>query len=508
MRYPLLAPPPSVGRAVRRWTPPLQAGAVRHRTEHTSTRSAPANVATATGNGRMLGRLRFITGGQGGPRRLARDTLVLLGLTFVGSFVSFGFTWSMARMLDKGEFATMSALLGLFGILAVPARAVDVVAQRVSSSTYLSGARRGLIRTSLRGVLMGGAPVLVLWLLFLPFSQLVADFLNTEDRAAVVALGVAAALALLAPIARSVLVGARLFVAHGLTTVIDGGLRIVTAVLLVALGAGTAGAIIATPVSIFLGSAAALAMAYWLLGRRADTSSGSSTGNSTFEWGANGRVALIALGVAVLVNVDLILMRHFFDDEAAGLYAASSTVGRIVFFAATPASVVVLPHFMRHVRLGEPFGRSFAVAVGFVALVSGGAALVILAAPEFVFGVIFDDRYQVVAELVWAYVLTGALLSGIMLLSNFHIGVGRTHVWWMLVLLAAGCSVALWFRHDSPLDLVWTLNIFLAATLAVQVAWTSWIFRTATPAVPPTGISEEATASLEGHARREAAVDE
>ena len=429
----------------------------------------------------MIKRLRMIGGGQSGPRRLARDTVVLLTLTFVGSLVSVAFTWSMARMLEKGDFATMTALLGLFGILAVPARAVDVLAQRIASATYLSGARSALIRKSLRGISVGGAPVVLLWLAFLPLSQPVAEFLNTDDHAAVIALGAGAALALLAPLAKGVLVGARLFVALGLTTLIDGTFRIITAVLLVSLGAGTAGAIAATPVSIFLGSAVALAMAYWLLNKRADSPTHGAPGNEAFSWGANSRVALIALGVAVLVNVDLILMRHFFDDQQAGLYAASSTVGRIVFFAATPASVVVLPHFMRHVTLGEPFGRSFVVAIGFVAMVSGGAALIILAAPEFVFSVIFDDTYKVVPGLVWAYVLAGALFSGIMLLSNFHIGVGRTHVWWLLVLLAAGCTWALWLRHDSPHELVWTLNVFLGMTLAVQIAWTHWIFRTSRP---------------------------
>lgn len=475
--------------------------------EQIAARPAPDEVATAGYKGRLLGWLGSITGGQSGPLRFARDTLVLLALTFVGSFVSFGFTWAMARALDVGEFATMSALLGLFGILAVPARAVDVVAQRMASSSYLSGARRALFRTALRGVLIGGIPVLLLWLIFLPFSQVVADFLNTDDRAAVVALGAGAALALIAPIARGVLVGARLFVALGLTNVIDGVLRIVTAVLLVAFGAGTAGAIIATPVSIFVGSAAALALAYWLLRRRPDTPSGSNLDDPTFDWGANARVALIALGVAVLVNVDLILMRHFFDDARAGLYAASSTVGRIVFFAATPASVVVLPHFMRHATLGEPFGRSFVVAVGFVVLVSGGAALIILAVPEFVFGVIFDDRYQVFAELVWAYVLTGALLSVVMLLSNFHIGVGRTRIWWVLVLLAVGCAVALWIRHKSPLELVWTLNSFLLATVAAQVLWTIWIFRTSSLAPAVAQARDRAAGSPDSHARSEGSVD-
>ena len=74
-----------------------------------------------------------IATGASSNRRVARDVVVLMSLTFFGSLLSFGFQWSMARMLEPGQYATMFSLLAMLAILAVPSHVVTIVATRMAS---------------------------------------------------------------------------------------------------------------------------------------------------------------------------------------------------------------------------------------------------------------------------------------------------------------------------------------------------------------------------------------
>ena len=188
-------------------------------------------------------------------------------------------------------------------------------------------------------------------------------------------------------------------------------------------------------------------------------------------------VGLLSLSLAILMNVDILVVRHFFDDASASLYAASALVGRIVLFASAPAALVVLPHIIRHVAAGEPLTRTFAITGAFTVLISGGAALVIVLVPELVFQIIFADRYVPVPPLVWGYTLAGSLLALLTLLTYFHIGAGTLRVWVVLVPLSIACAVTLWLRHESLVAVVWTLDAFLGAGALVMLGWAVRVLR-------------------------------
>lgn len=412
---------------------------------------------------------------------MARDSVVLMALTLLGSLLSFGFQWLMARMLEPGQYATAFSLLGLMAILAVPSQVVSLVSIRIASAEFVVGGRRRILRGALRGSAVAASAGLVIWAAVALASGALAEFLNTSERAGVILVGGAATTVVVVPIMKGVLTGARAFVALGLTGLVDGIARVGFGAVLVALGAGVAGAVAATPLSGLVGYALATTVVWWLFGRLPDRTERAR--RVPLDWAANLRVALIGLSVALFINVDVLLVRHFFGDADAALYAASALIGRVVLFASLPAASVMLPHLVRHVSAGEPFGRTFLVGAALMSTINVTAALVIVTRPEFAFGLVFGDRYVPVVELVWAYVLAGALLGGMALLSHLHIGVGRLNIWLIMLPMAFAYAVVIFFGHDSLLQVVWTLNAFLGATFLMQIVSTVTLFRKA--AAPP-----------------------
>lgn len=409
--------------------------------------------------------------------------MVLGGLSFLASLTSFGFQWAMARLLAPGEYADLFAVLALFAVLSVPSQLLLPIGTRSTSLAVVARGRSAALAVLRRALVRAGIVGLVAWIVVAAASGAIEALIGTANRTAVIWLGCAVAIGFVVPFTKALLTGLRAFLLLGASNLVDGALRAGIGVGLVALGFGVAGGMAASALSGLVGVLIVVLAAPYIA--RATVEAPACAVPDATGVSAHVRVGLLALSLAILTNVDVLVVRHFFDDASASLYAASALVGRIVFFASLPAAQVVLPHIIRHVAAGEPLTRTFAVTAAFTALISGGAALVIVALPELVFQIIFADRYAPVPQLVWGYTLAGSLLALVTMLTYFHIGAGTLRVWVVLVPLSMACAVTLWLQHESLVAVAWTLDAFLGAGVIAMLGWAVKVLRrdraTATP---------------------------
>ena len=409
--------------------------------------------------------------------------MVLGGLNLLASLTSFGFQWAMARMLAPGDYADLFAVLALFAVLSVPSQLLLPIGTRITSLAVVGRGRAAALEVLRRSLIRSAVVGLVAWIVVVATGGAIELLIGTDNRPAIVWLGCAVAIAFVVPFTKALLTGLRAFLLLGASNLVDGVLRASIGVGLVALGFGVAGGMAASAVSGVVGVLVVIIAAPYIA--RATTETPVESPPDATGMSAHVRVGLSMLSLAILMNVDVLVVRHFFDDANASLYAASALVGRIVLFASAPAAQVVLPHIIRHVAAGEPLTRTFAVTAAFTILISGGAAMVIVALPELVFQIIFADRYVPVPQLVWGYTLAGSLLALLTMLTYFHIGAGTLRVWVVLVPLSMACAVTLWLHHESLTAVAWTLDAFLGAGALALLGWAVRVLRrdrtTATP---------------------------
>lgn len=406
---------------------------------------------------------------------MARDTVVLGGLNLLASLTSFGFQWAMARMLAPGDYADLFAVLALFAVLSVPTQLLLPIGTRITSLAVVRGGRAVALEVLRRSLIRSALVGLAAWIVVAATSGAIELLIGTDDRPTIIWLGCAVAIAFVAPFTKALLTGLRAFLLLGASNLVDGLLRASIGVGLVALGFGVAGGMAASAISGLVGVLVVVLAAPYIA--RATTESPMESPPDASGMSNHVRVGLLSLSLAILMNVDVLVVRHFFDDANASLYAASALVGRIVLFASAPAAQVVLPHIIRHVAAGEPLTRTFAVTAAFTILISGGAALVIVFATELVFQIIFADRYIPDLPLVWGYTLVGSLLALLTLLTYFHIGAGTLRVWVVLVPLSIACAATLWLRHESLAAVAWTLDAFLGAGALAMLGWAAVVLR-------------------------------
>ncbi len=196
------------------------------------------------------------------------------------------------------------------------------------------------------------------------------------------------------------------------------------------------------------------------------------------------RIALSGVGAAALTivvtlvgNVDVILVKHFFDAAQAGLYSAAALGGKIVFYFCGFISTVLLPQVTdRHVR-GERTRHALVPAlVLFVIIALCGIAGVKI------FGllllhVLVGHAFDAARGLLVGYTTAMLLLALITLLGSYGIA---THRLAFAAPLLAGTAVTLLSLLAVHATLVQVVHVLVAGMSATTVlvagalSWQGW----------------------------------
>jgi len=213
----------------------------------------------------------------------------------------------------------------------------------------------------------------------------------------------------------------------------------------------------------------------WLALRhfRGESSADNSVNTSKFQsdWvRLGGLTALVLIGQALITNSDFLLVKNFFTPEDAGLYAAISVLGRIVYFGALPLTVLLVPLIARRQALDEPTKPILIMLIGGGTLVCGilvvGAALF----ASTILGLLYGDAYLDAAPLLAPYALAASLYTLTNLVITYQIALGQGSETWMPIAAGIAQIVAVFVFHESLAQVI-TIQIVLMAALFALVLW-------------------------------------
>jgi len=303
-----------------------------------------------------------------------RKSGFLFVASHVGSFVQYIFQAMMIRMLTGPEYALMNTLLGVLGVVSSPAavfqmdliRRAAFAANSQDIPAILWMAKRTLIRV------MPYSVMVILILYFMRHS--VAEFFNTSDARAIGATAAGILIVVMGAIAMGFFWGMQWFRFLGVIALVAAALRVTLGYLLVKLGMGATGAVLATVVCGLV----PLACFGWLMCdfRSASPSVLSEKKEEGVFW-----LTMMVIGTsAVLVQMDLILVKHYFPSgEAATQFATAGIFGRAMVAFLGPLAMAIIPlSTAQTTRLGEDRNRVFwqclklCLALGIIAASMGG----------------------------------------------------------------------------------------------------------------------------------------
>src|SRR3990167_5663355 len=112
-------------------------------------------------------------------------------------------------------------------------------------------------------------------------------------------------------------------------------------------------------------------------------------------------VVVATLILNSIINIDIILVRHFFPDAVSGEYVALSTVSKIIFYATTPLITIMFPYISKKKAAREPYILALFSGLTFALFISLIVIFIFSFFPETIIGLLFGKEFlKIISHLV------------------------------------------------------------------------------------------------------------
>ena len=407
---------------------------------------------------------------------VTRNALITLMATGTTTLAAYVFQTAMARLLSTLEYGELSSIVATLNIVTIPMLGLSMVITRdVAARKSGDPEQLGLLIQPY--VLRIATITMALVIGLLLVSPWLTGFLQLSSIVPLVFLAVLVTLTNIVGMGRAVLLGLHDFASVALNQVVEGLIRLLSAIAIAASGLiGSAG---------FGGYSAGLFAALVLVASRLPSSARvllsvrrpwrHKTEHNAVEIHSRDRdiswSAIVVTGTfIVLLNMDLVVVKHFLPPGEAGQYAAMSTLARVLFVITNAFDVVLFPAAAAaRAAAGEGLAHLRRAVFGVSAIIIPILAVYWLV-PTPLLNLVFGPRYLEVAPLLAPYGVAITLLGISTLLARYRIAVGRGIPSAALLAVVAIAAVGFLAFHGDLAQIVGVLLLTSVVALGLASA--------------------------------------
>ena len=395
--------------------------------------------------------------------RILSGSFILLSGSGLATALSFAYNISIARFLGPRGFGDATAVYTLLTLISAVTLSFQLISAKVvaqqRSPEGKYAAYRGLhLGGWLCGILAGS--------LLLALHGAISDWLNLFDPVLVVLLAVGVAFYVPLGCRRGYLQGAYGFRRFATNLVLEGAVRLGGSLLLILLGLGVRGVIAA--------NSAAVAMAYFAIVPKFAV----RLPNPLRLFHAMREIAQAMAffsGQVLINNCDIVLVKHFFLPDAAGLYAAVAMVGRVIY---SFSQAVVNSMFPLVAGTREEERRDLkviATSLLLVLTIGSAIALGMRFAPAVIWTTLFGARFQIsgtygLPYLLALYAITTVIYSLSAVIITFEMSYKISNGSWIQLAFSAVVIAGIWRFHSSLRQVILVQLVLMLILLALVAA--------------------------------------
>lgn len=398
--------------------------------------------------------------------------LVFLASLFI-NLCGFVFHAIASRSLGVATYGQLYALISACTIVVLPTGLASPVIVRFAAEFAALHDESHVRAMMLDVVRFFGIVGLVVMVLALALANPIGAFLHVPAWS-VPTVGVIAAFVLLNVGLRAIAQGTQDFGTFAGSLCAEGAAKVFALIALLWLGFGLLGGI----AGFSAGSVAGFCVIAVLFARRY---AGVTERAIRYDWK---RIAVSGVGafaltivVTLVGNVDVIVVKHFFDASQAGLYSAAALGGKIVFYFVGFLPIVLLPQVTdRHVR-GERTRHALSLALGLFAVIALCGIVAVKLFGLVLLHVLVGHAFDAARGLLVGYTVAMLLLALVNLLGFYGIATHRLAFAAPLLAGTALTLLALLAFHATLVQVVHVLVAGMSVTavlVAGALAWQGW----------------------------------
>ena len=367
-----------------------------------------------------------------------------------------------ARLLGPAGFAHATTVYTILMLMSGITLSFQVVCAKYVAKGASDEARSTIFanlhqRSWIAGIAIG----LLLFLLERPLTR----YLNLPDPLLISLLALGTAFYIPLGVRRGYIQGIHAFGPLSINFMLEGLVRLGGAFLLIELGTGVKGAVLASVLAVIVSYFAAV----------------PSPGVSALNFGGiaiparEGLQAIVFFsGQTVINNFDIVLVKHFFPPAEAGFYAAVALVGRLVNMCAWSVVNTMFP-----VSAGSRSEENEASPVLFTSLLLVFLILSVLIfglwmVPSFLwktlFGAHFDlTNYGALAPLLILYAITTGIYSLSSVIITYEMSRKIANTSWVQLAFSGALALGIYILHQTLRQVILVQLILMVALLIILI---------------------------------------
>ena len=325
--------------------------------------------------------------------RIVSGSAVLLCGSGLTTAINLAYNIVVARFLGPQGFGHATAVYTLLTLISAVTLSFQIVSTKVVAQQVLPEEKAAAYRGYHLAAWQCGVLIALVLLLF---QSQIAVYLHLPDSLLVALLAIGTAFYVPLGTRRGYIQGTYGFLRLAVNLVLEGAVRLGGSFLMIHFGYGVRGVIAA--------NAVAVAVAYFASAPRL-TVRVPNPRPATYTLREASQALVFFSGQVLINNCDIVLVKHFFSAQAAGLYAAVAMVGRVIFAFSSAVVNTTFPLVAgtRH----EERKDLTVIATSLLLVFSSGSvlALGLWIAPDWIWTTAFGPGFEIVGKYDLSYLL-------------------------------------------------------------------------------------------------------
>jgi len=389
--------------------------------------------------------------------RVLQGSVILLSSTGVVAGTNLLYNIVLARLLGTASFGHATAIYTLLMLTSAVTLSFQLVCSKYVARAADVSTKVIVYRRLLRRAWQVGAAIGVVLAVR---SDFVTHYLNLPQRRDILLLAIAAAIYVPLGVRRGRMQGCYEFRQLAANVIIEAVIKFGVAVALVFYGLGVSGVIVAVALSILVAYLAAIPDSSYRV---------RSTRGSVASFGDGMQLGAFFIGQVIISNLDILLVKHYFEPNLAGIYAGVALVGRVVYMLSwsVVSSMFPVSASSSHERTGQ-----FALRTGLLLVVSVTSVFVFLvwAAPSALWTLVLGKHFLLPLQSSFSSLLTlyagmTAVYSVAVVLMTYEMSRRIGHASWLQLAASGLLAAGIVAFHHSLFQVILVQFVLMGALL-------------------------------------------
>jgi O-antigen/teichoic acid export membrane protein len=154
-------------------------------------------------------------------------------------------------------------------------------------------------------------------------------------------------------------------------------------------------------------------------------------------------------GLTIFYSMDVILVKHFFTSEEAGLYSVLSLIGKIIFFSTAAVGSIIFPMAAKNHKENKPHSYLLKQSAFIALAISAIATLIYFIFPDLIIKILFGERYLPISPYLGFFGIIFSILSLSNIFTNYYLSLDKKKIIFTPLVSSVLMIILICFLHES-----------------------------------------------------------